>query len=132
MGLLLIAILEHNFSWKIFSATDWKSAWFFGVGASLLLYPSALGLGKVDSYSWGWNSPCLLGGVGLLALLLIFLKNRFSLLLVLAFVAYLRGAQPSTNFWDYLIDPFYGALATVEVVKLVTKSIKICIKKFDK
>ncbi|MBX9742883.1 MAG: hypothetical protein K2W99_05040 [Chthoniobacterales bacterium] len=127
-GLLFIAILEYTFSWKFFSTADWKAAWFFGAGAALLLYPSALGLGKIDTYVWGWGSPWLLGGIGLIALFLIFLKNRFAILLMLAFAAFLLRLQPSTNFWDYLIDPFYGAVAIVEVVKLVIKPVK----KFDK
>lgn len=122
LGLLFIAILEHAFSQKFFSAADWKIAWFFGVGMALLLYPSALGLGKIDVYTWGWHSSWLLIGVGAFAVLPIFLKNRFSLLLILAFVAYLLKWQSSTNFWDYLIDPFYAIVALGSLSYLFLKS----------
>ena len=122
-GLLVISILENAFSWKLFSPRDWRAAWFFGALGSLVLYPSALGLGRCDAYSWGWNSSLFLLFVGASAFFLICLKNRFSMLLVLAFAAFQLRLQPSTNFWDYLIDPFYGVLALVMTLRIFLKTL---------
>lgn len=121
-GGLVISILENAFSWKFFSPRDWHAAWFFGALGSLVLYPSALGLGRCDAYSWGWNSSLFLIAVGASAFFLICLKNRFAILLVLAFAAFQLKLQASTNFWDYLIDPFYGVLALVMTLRVFLKT----------
>jgi hypothetical protein len=121
-GLLVISILENAFSWKLFSPRDWHAAWFFGALGSLVLYPSALGLGRCDTYSWGWNSSLFLIAVGVSGFFFICLKNRFSILLILAFATFQLQLQPSTNFWDYLIDPFYGVLALVMTLRIFLKT----------
>lgn len=120
-GLLLFAILKDAFGWEWFSVRDWNSAWFFGAAASLLLYPAALGLGNKDPYSWGWNSSLFFIAVGVVTFFFICLKNRFAMLLMLALAAFLLAWQPSTNLWDYLIDPFYGAVALVMTMKILLR-----------
>ena len=113
IGLLAISVVEEVFSKKIFSSRDWKAAWLFGAGASLLLYPSALGLGRSDTYSWGWRCSVIFIGVALIAIFLLWKKNRFGILLLLALAAFDFHIQETTNFWDYVIDPIYGGVALV-------------------
>lgn len=120
-GLLLLAILEDAFGWEWFSARDWKGAWFFGGAASLVLYPAALGLGNKDPYTWGWNSSLFFIAVGTVIIFFICLKNRFAILLIAALTAFLLACQPSTNLWDYLIDPFYGAVALVMTARILLR-----------
>jgi phosphoglycerol transferase MdoB-like AlkP superfamily enzyme len=105
-----LAILERGCSRKFFSRVDWSAAAIFGAGATLLLYPSALGLTRIDTYSWGWSS---LGSVALVTGITIFLlwkKNRFGIVLLLSLLAFALHVKETTNFWDYLIDPIYGVI----------------------
>jgi hypothetical protein len=110
-GLVAVMIAEKFFHRKIFSARDWKAAWIFGVAASLLLYPSALGLTRIDAYGWGW-SPCgLVAAVAAITILLLWKKNAFGVLLLLALGGFAFQLKTSINLWDYVIDPIYGAIA---------------------
>lgn len=73
----------------------------------LVLYPAALGIGMSDTYSWGYNARHLIIVIGLMTLLLVWLRSRLGVaLLVLATVAFLLGLKASENYWDYLLDPF--------------------------
>ena len=110
-GILVVAIMEESFSWRLFSPTDWKTTWLFGSVASLVLYPSALGLGQIDAYSWGWGCGPVLIVVALLCIILLWTKNRLGILLLLSLAAFTMSLQESTNFWDYLVDPIYGVLS---------------------
>lgn len=109
---------------EIFRLRDWQAAWVFGAAASLVLYPSALGLGpqNFDAYALGWpwlfwsSSLALFGGVGLTAAVLILRGNRFGYVLLLALAAYSTGFQESTNLWDYLLDPVFGAVSLLSVL----------------
>jgi len=122
--LLLVGIISRAGGCGLFRAGDWKAAWIFGAVASLLLYPSALGLGpqNFDSYALGWpwlfrgQSLVLFGGAGLTAALLIWCGNRFGYVLLLALLAYATGFQESENLWDYLLDPVYGAVSLLVVL----------------
>jgi hypothetical protein len=118
-ALLLLGIISRASGCHFFRDRDWKAAWIFGAVASLLLYPSALGLGpqNFDSYALGWpwlirgQSLVLFGGAGLTAALLIWRGNRFGYVLLFALLAYATGFQESENLWDYLLDPVYGAVS---------------------
>jgi hypothetical protein len=122
--LLLVGIVSRAGGCGFLRAGDWKVAWIFGAVASLLLYPSALGLGpqNFDSYALGWpwlfrgHSLVLFGGAGLTAALLIWCGNRFGYVLLLALLAYATGFQESENLWDYLLDPVYGATSLLVVL----------------
>ena len=122
--LLLVGIIGRAGGCGIFRERDWSAAWIFGAVASLLLYPSALGLGpqNFDSYALGWpwlfrgQSLVLFGGTGLTAALLIWCGNRFGYVLLLALLAYATGFQESENLWDYLLDPVYGAVSLLVVL----------------
>jgi hypothetical protein len=123
-GLLLAAILGRASNKSVFRPADWKAAWIFGAAASLVLYPSALGLGAFDTYSLGWPwlfhsvSIALFAGVGVASALLLWFGNRFGYLLLLASLGYLAGFQESTNFWDYILDPLFGAVSLVALIAM--------------
>lgn len=119
VALLVVGILDRAGLCAVFRPCDWNAAWIFGAVASLLLYPSALGLGpqNFDSYALGWpwlfwrQSLVLFGGAGLAAALLVLRGNRFGYVLGLALLGYVLGFQESENLWDCLLDPVYGAVS---------------------
>ena len=106
-GLLGLAVWEGEFRRKLFSKTDWTTAWAFGVVAGLGLYPLALGLGSFDPYEWGWSFSPLFVISAVLTALLLWKQSRFGLLLLLAIAAYHLRLLESANYWDYLLDPVY-------------------------
>jgi len=126
-GLLVVAIAERTTVRPIFQRSEWNTAWIFGAVASWALYPSALGLGpqNFDSYALGWpwlfhaQSGVLMGAVGFTTALLLWRGNRFGYLLLLTLIGYAAGFQESENFWDYLIDPVYGAVALLAVLRMI-------------
>jgi hypothetical protein len=126
-GLLIVAIAGRTTGCTIFGRGEWNTAWIFGAVASAMLYPSALGLGPqtFDSYALGWpwlfwgHSLFLFAGVTLTAAVLLWRDNRFGYLLLLTLIGYAAGFQESENFWDYLIDPVYGAVALLAVLRLI-------------
>jgi hypothetical protein len=123
--LLALSIMERAGCRPAFRRRDWHAALLFGAVASLLLYPSALGLGLpgLDTYSLGWPwlewgySLTLFGVVASVATLLVWLGNRFGWILLATALLYLLGVQESRNFWDYLIDPFYAVVSFFWVAK---------------
>jgi hypothetical protein len=126
LGMVSISILETTFSRKIFSMSAWKASSLFGVIASMLLYPSALGLTRIDTYSWGWNHNGLMASITIITAVLLWKKNGFGLLLLLALLSFAFHLQTSTNLWDYLIDPVFSTIAFVIFIRsfLVTRILK--------
>lgn len=125
MAALLVCAINARASGRpVLSACEWRTAWIFGSVAILALYPSALGLGpqNFDSYALGWpwlfraQSGLLLGVAGLTAAVLLWRGNRFGFLLLLALAGHALGFQESDNFWDYLLDPLYGAVSLLTVL----------------
>jgi hypothetical protein len=106
-GLIAIAVWEGEFRHKLFSKADWSAAWAFGAVAGLALYPFALGWGRFDPYEWGWQFSPLFAAGAVLTALLLWKRNRFGLLLLLAIAAYNLRLLESANYWDYLLDPVY-------------------------
>ena len=101
--------------------------------SGLFFYPTALGLGAIDPYSWGFinysasfNSSLIF--ISLIAILIIFsFIKQYSLLLfslVLCLAAYQLKLLESRNLWDYLFDPliFSYALITLTVHLLKSKT----------
>jgi len=79
--------------------------------AGIVLYPSALGLGTIDAYRWGYGS--------MLPLLLLFIavacwmrgwRSLAVLLLGVVLTARL-GLAASPNLWDYLLDPLVWSVS---------------------
>ncbi len=116
---ILVVLLEKIFRRKFFSSRDWRVVSIFGVVASLVLYPSALGLTRIDTYAWGWACNGFVITVAGSALFLLWRKNKFGILLLLALVASAFQFKSSTNLWDYFIDPIYAILAFVMIARVV-------------
>jgi hypothetical protein len=117
-GLLAVALLQRVSGKKIFRSVDWSGSWVFGGVTALVLYPMGLGLTSIDPYSWGWGIwiPVL---TAVAAAVLLLRDNRFGILLILPLLGSLLHLQESSNFWDTLIDPCYGALSLLAVVALL-------------
>jgi hypothetical protein len=121
--LLAVSILQRAGGGTFFRPREWRAAWIFGAAASLVLYPSALGLGwrNFDAYSLGWpwldwtRSLLLFGPVTVASALLIWRGNRFGWVLAASAAAFLFRVQESHNFWDYVLDPLFGAVSLVAV-----------------
>lgn len=74
---------------------------------ALFLYPMALGVGAWDPYRDGFSPTWLLGLIAALGLWGWWQRNwLLVLLLASATVAYGLGMKESSNYWDYLLDPF--------------------------
>lgn len=122
-ALLAVALWGRVTRGKLLRPTDWKAAWMVGAGLALLLYPMGLGLTSLDPYGWGWGRelPIL---ITVLASLLLIRGNRFGIVLLLPLAGFLAGLQESTNFWDALIDPFYGGASLVLSARLIVLEVK--------
>lgn len=80
----------------------------------LFFYPTALGFGPVDPYSWGFINknhglftPIIFILILMTLMFFALLKHYSLLLLALVFslLAYQMGLLESRNLWDYLLDP---------------------------
>jgi hypothetical protein len=126
-ALLAVGIFDRARGGDTLRSGGWQGAWIFGAVASVLLYPSALGLGprNFDSYALGWpwlfwgQSLWLCGGAGFVAALLIWRGNRFGYVVFLAMLGYAAGFQESDNLWDYLLDPVYGTVSLLAVLRML-------------
>lgn len=122
--LLAVGISDRARGVAVFRPRDWRAAWICGAVASLLLYPSALGLGprNFDAYALGWPwlfrgwSFVLFAGVAGVTAFLLWRGNRFGFVLLAAMVGYALGFQESSNLWDYLLDPVYGSASLLIVL----------------
>jgi hypothetical protein len=110
--LLLLALASRLAGQAWFRQQDWNAAWIFGAVAALVLYPMGLGLTRIDPYAWGWG-PGLPLAVAAISTLLLLQGNRYGVLLLLPFAGWLLGIQESTNFWNAIVDPFFGAASLV-------------------
>lgn len=73
----------------------------------LLLYPAAMGVGMLDPYRWGYHPDGLLMVMAALTLLALWRGNTLTVvMLTLATLGYALELKASSNYWDYLLDPF--------------------------
>ena len=111
-ALLLLDLVVAPFrvrSW-LDAAARGAAVWW-GAGASLLLYPAALGLGSFDPYALGWSEPGVAAAAAMMGAALMLVQNRFGIVLFFAGMAWRLGLLESDNAWDYLVDPVYGVMA---------------------
>jgi hypothetical protein len=118
--LLLIALTSRLAGQTWFRRQDWNAAWIFGAVMTLVLYPMGLGLTRIDPYTWGWGQDLPLA-VAAAATLLLLRGNRFGVLLLFPFAGWVLGIQESTNFWNTLVDPFYGAISLILTATLLIR-----------
>ena len=107
LALLAAAVVRQLLGVELLRPRDRLAAQWFGLVAGLFLYPMAVGWGPFDPYGLGWHFGPLFAAVGLLASLLLWRRNRFGIVLVLAILAWHLGVTESGNYWDCLMDPFY-------------------------
>jgi hypothetical protein len=73
----------------------------------LFLYPATMGLSVWDPYRLGYSPGLLLALIAALTLLFWWWRNYLGMLmLTLATLAFALEFKESTNYWDYLLDPF--------------------------
>jgi lipopolysaccharide heptosyltransferase II len=116
-GLVAAAVWEGAFPQSLFAGRDWSAGWAFGLLAGALLYPLALGWGRLDPYGWGWHFSALFVAGAAISAGLLWRQNRFGLLLLLAISAYHLRLLESTNYWDYLVDPVYCLVSIPALVR---------------
>jgi len=92
-----------------------RTAIWFGFTCGLLLYPLSLGLGSFDPYELGWKSPGVAAVAAICGGVLLLQKNTFGAVLLVAGAAWQIGCLESDNAWDYLVDPVYWLLSTINV-----------------
>ncbi len=95
------------------------TAIWFGCTCGLLLYPLSLGLGSFDPYELGWKSPGVAAAAAMCGGVLLLQKNTFGAVLLVAGAAWQIGCLESDNAWDYLIDPVYWLLSTINVAAVM-------------
>jgi hypothetical protein len=88
-----------------------STVFIFALLTGVALYPPAMGWGRFDVYTLGWNFSPLTVTVGALSICLIWRRNRFSLVLVAALLGWQLGLMESRNLWDYLVDPILFLLS---------------------
>ncbi|MEB0045546.1 MULTISPECIES: hypothetical protein [unclassified Pseudomonas] len=89
---------------------------------ALVLYPATLGLTYVDPYRWGFNPRPLIVCIGLLTLLLLWLRHALGVwMLAVATLAFALRLKASENYWDYLIDPLLAGYCLVAGVGLLAR-----------
>jgi hypothetical protein len=121
--LLGIALWEKVNKTTLLRPCDWTAVWSFGSIAALILYPMGLGLTTIDPYSWGWT-PIVPVITAVIATILLLRDNRCGVLLLLPLLGFFLHIQESRNFWDALIDPFFGGVSIVALtISLMRKRV---------
>jgi hypothetical protein len=116
-GMLAVAVCQRGLGRQTFAERDWIAGWSFGAIGSLTLYPLALGVSGFDPYEWGWRFSPLFVIVAALSSWLIWKKNRFGILLLVAVVAFHLRLLESSNYWDYLLDPITGLVSLGAMIR---------------
>ncbi len=122
-ALIFSRVLENAFQIPVLDRKAKTACHIFSIGGGALLYPMALGMGAFDPYAAGWHFSWLFVLLLIVTLTLLFLKNRFSLVLLAAILAYDVHLLESNNLWDYLVDPI---LVLLSVVALPTRVFGRC------
>jgi hypothetical protein len=93
---------------------DLRAVTWLVVAGAALLYPSALGWTRFDSYALGYGSVEFVTALLLVTLAAWHLRfTVVAIIVIAAALAYLVGAYESRNLWDYLIDPLVASYALI-------------------
>lgn len=92
---------------------------------AIAFYPTALGLGMVDPYDWGFQPLVLFSIVSIYGIWLV-QRNYFvsAIILAVCLIAYLVRLQESDNLWDYLLDPILALCCWVWSTRWLIAKIK--------
>lgn len=107
------------------------ACWICSLGLGVLLYPMALGLGPWDPYGAGWSLSWLFLLTLALTLLLLLLRNPFSVVLLAALLAHNLGLLESANYWDYLVDPLLVLLSLTALARRLYQKARAATQKRD-
>jgi len=119
-SLLFSWILKNAFQMNLLNMGAIQTCRVFSILAGAALYPMALGAGAFDPYPAGWHFSWLFVILLSVTLVLLFLKNRFSVVLVVTILAYDLHLLESSNLWDYLVDP---VLILVAIAGLIARMV---------
>ena len=120
---LLSKVWEKATGTGLLDKTGFLCCWIFGMTAGLALYPMALGLGRFDPYGLGWSFSWLFVAVMIITFLLLFMKNRFAVVLIACVLCYDLQLLESHNLWDYLVDPFYTVISGAGLIYVLTERV---------
>ncbi len=120
-GLLFSWVLKRSFQVVSLDTRALRTCFLFSIMAGVALYPMALGVGPFDPYSAGWHFSWLFVSLLAITLGMIFMKNRFSIVLLSTILAYDFHLLESGNLWDYLIDPI---LVLISIGGLISQMAK--------
>ncbi|HOP46045.1 MAG TPA: hypothetical protein PK874_00155 [Desulfobacteraceae bacterium] len=116
-------VFENSSGIKLLDSKAVISGCIFCVITGILLYPMALGIGRLDPYAFGWSFSFLFVILMIVTLMLILIKNRFSIVLILCILSYDVKIMESVNLWDYLVDPIFMIISFIFIVNLVIKKV---------
>jgi len=116
IALLLSWVLKNAFQLNLLDMSAIQTCRLFSLLAGVILYPMALGIGAFDPYFAGWHFSWLFVILLCVTLLLLFFKNRFSVVLLATILAYDLHLLESSNLWDYLVDPILVLVAIVGLI----------------
>jgi len=119
-ALLFSWVLKNAFQMTLLDKGAIQTAQVFSLLAGAALYPMALGAGAFDPYPAGWHFSWLFVILLGVTLGLLFLKNRFSVVLLATILAYNLHLLESGNLWDYLVDPI---LVFVAIAGLIARMV---------
>ncbi len=121
-ALVFSKVWENASGIRLLDRKVFLSSCIFGITAGLALYPMALGLGRLDPYEFGWSFSWLFVLLMVITLMLVFMKNRFGVVLVACILGYDLQLLESPNLWDYLVDPFLMLFSGVALgCRLISK-----------
>jgi len=121
-AILFAKVVEPFFGIKLLDDRALLTCWIFSIASGAALYPMALGLSELDPYAAGWEFSWLFVLMFFLTVVLLVMKNRFSLVGIAAILAYNLRLLESTNLWDYLVDPFLVVTACIAIVCRVRRN----------
>ena len=119
-ALLFSWVLKNAFQMNLLDMSGIQTCRVFSILAGAALYPMALGAGAFDPYPAGWHFSWLFVILLGVTLMLLFLKNRFSVVLLATILAYDLHLLESSNLWDYLLDPI---LILVAIAGLIARMV---------
>jgi hypothetical protein len=121
-ALLFSWVLKNAFQMNLLDVSAIQTCRIFSLLAGAALYPMALGAGAFDPYPAGWHFSWLFVILLGVTLGLLFLKNRFSVVLLATILAYDLHLLESSNLWDYLVDPILVLVAIAGLIARIVRA----------